>query len=419
MSKQRILYVEAAASAGGSLFSLLELLGALDPQRYEPLVLFLHDNPMIDQYQAQGIRTLRLNPAPEQAAMARPVPAQTAKRDIAARLDQTHIYLGNSYRIAKDFYTLTRFDQRKARQIARIIRDEQVALVHHNNSLHGNRVSVLGARLAGTPQVCHVRMFNRCSWLERSLGRFVDSFIYISKAVEAYYQSIGIPARKGRVVYNPVGAGAFASVTPRADVRRELGLADGDFVACNVGRIVPWKGQDDFLHAMATVVQREPRAKALIVGKPPPTPDATRYYAALQRLVEELALQEHVIFTGFRRDIPSLMSAADVNVHSASEPEPFGRVIVEAMLSGAPVIATKAGGPLDIVDDGADGPAGAAAGCRRHGERHLAAVAAAGTSRSHWSFGESDGAAALFRAAARRAGAEHLPATFELKSFVT
>ncbi len=351
MSKQKILYVEIAATVGGSLFSLLELLRALDPARYEPLVLFLHDNPMIGQFQEQGIRALRLNSAPVQAATPRPAATQTPQRNIAAQLDQHHRYLGNSYRIAKDFYKLARLDQGQARRIAKIAQAERVSLVHHNNSLHGNRVSILAARLAGLPQVCHARMFTDCSWLDRQVGRSVDSFIYISHAVEQYYQSLGIPAAKGRVIYNPVGAQAFEALTPRAEVRRELGLADDDFIACNVGRIVPWKGQDVFLRAMAQVVKQQPRAKALIVGKSPPTPDATQFDAQLQQMVVDLNLQDHVVFTGFRRDIPSLMSACDVNVHSASEPEPFGRVIVEAMLSGAPVIATKAGGPLDIIDE--------------------------------------------------------------------
>jgi glycosyltransferase involved in cell wall biosynthesis len=64
-----------------------------------------------------------------------------------------------------------------------------------------------------------------------------------------------------------------------------------------------------------------------------------------------LQLSDHFIFTGFRADVPRIMATSDIVVHSASEPEPFGRVIVEAMAAGRPVVATAAGGPLDIIED--------------------------------------------------------------------
>jgi glycosyltransferase involved in cell wall biosynthesis len=75
------------------------------------------------------------------------------------------------------------------------------------------------------------------------------------------------------------------------------------------------------------------------------------FYQKLQGMVRELGLSEHVVFTGYRTDVPDLLALSDIVVHSSSEPEPFGRVIVEAMLAGKPVIATAAGGPLDIIED--------------------------------------------------------------------
>ena len=62
-------------------------------------------------------------------------------------------------------------------------------------------------------------------------------------------------------------------------------------------------------------------------------------------------MSDRVILTGVRSDIPRIMAASDIVVHSASEPEPFGRVIVEAMAAGRPVVATAAGGVLDIIED--------------------------------------------------------------------
>ena len=71
----------------------------------------------------------------------------------------------------------------------------------------------------------------------------------------------------------------------------------------------------------------------------------------MQRLMTDLNLKDNIIITGFRSDVPQIMAASDLIVHSASEPEPFGRVVVEALAAQRPIIATAAGGVLDIVKD--------------------------------------------------------------------
>ena len=76
------------------------------------------------------------------------------------------------------------------------------------------------------------------------------------------------------------------------------------------------------------------------------------YEAALKRLCVELGIAGRVHFLGFRRDIPRLMRMMDVIVHASTAPEPFGRVLVEAMLASTPLIASRAGGALEIVQDG-------------------------------------------------------------------
>jgi glycosyltransferase involved in cell wall biosynthesis len=66
-------------------------------------------------------------------------------------------------------------------------------------------------------------------------------------------------------------------------------------------------------------------------------------------------LQDKIVFTGYRQDIPALMKFMDIVVHASNSPEPFGMVVIEGMAMGKPVVATRAGGPLDIVVDGMTG----------------------------------------------------------------
>jgi glycosyltransferase involved in cell wall biosynthesis len=111
------------------------------------------------------------------------------------------------------------------------------------------------------------------------------------------------------------------------------------------GRITRWKGQDVLLRALAKL----PGVHGLIVGEALFTGDDRAFAGELRNLAAELGIADRIHFTGFRRDIVPLLLSVDVVVHCSTSPEPFGRVIVEAMLSGRPLVATKAGGALEIV----------------------------------------------------------------------
>ena len=111
------------------------------------------------------------------------------------------------------------------------------------------------------------------------------------------------------------------------------------------GRITRWKGQDVLLRALAKL----PGVHGLIVGEALFTGDDRAFAGELRNLATELGIADRIHFTGFRRDIVPLLLSVDVVVHCSTSPEPFGRVIVEAMLSGRPLVATKAGGALEIV----------------------------------------------------------------------
>lgn len=115
------------------------------------------------------------------------------------------------------------------------------------------------------------------------------------------------------------------------------------------GRLSPWKGQDVFLHALAKIDS----ARGVIVG------DAlfgeTQFVENLEKLSIQLGVNERVTFAGHRDDIANVMAACDAVVHCSTAPEPFGRVIVEAMLARTPVIASNAGGAKEIVIHGETG----------------------------------------------------------------
>lgn len=344
--RYRILFIEKPTEMGGSVISLYELVRGLDTTLYEPVVLFYGPNPYRERFRVLGLKVMTLSEQPPLLTS-----STGSNRDIAAALSRYGQWLATGYKAAKQLYLAARQDFPLARRLAYLIKDEAVDLVHHNNTLFTNRTTVMAARLAHVPQICHVRMLQNLSFVEKYLAGYIDRFIYISKAVETSYHKQGIPIHKGQVIYNPIDIETFEQVNHSAELRTELGLTQQDRLITNVGRLDWWKGHDYFLQAMAELIQAQPNTKALIVGAPVSNQLGQTYYQKLQQLVTELRLSDHVIFTGLRLDIPRVLAASDIVVHSASEPEPLGRVIIEGMAAGRPVIATAAGGVLDIIED--------------------------------------------------------------------
>jgi glycosyltransferase involved in cell wall biosynthesis len=125
----------------------------------------------------------------------------------------------------------------------------------------------------------------------------------------------------------------------RDEVRAALRIPVDKFVVAMVANLREWKGQHVLLSALSLV----PRSllaslHVLLIGAT--APEDRRYHGALVETKRE-SLSEHVTLLGFRRDIPDLMNASDLIVHASVTPEPFGRVIAEAMALGKVVIAAN------------------------------------------------------------------------------
>lgn len=345
----RVLYVENANSVGGSIISIYRLVQKLNRQHYEPIILFHRPNGYESRFRALGIEVIVLDGEKISQTQADGGHA----RDIAAWLGRYSSTLAHTYRKLKSIYLLGSQTLPESWRIYRIIKDRRVDLVHLNNRLSSNRSGALAARWARTPCLCHVRDFDHLTWFDHWLAKSIGYFAFMSRALEQNLKAVE-PSLRGSVVYDGLELDRFLISQEKTNTRQELGLNDSDFVVGNVGRLVPWKGQEVFLHALAQIKLQIPNLKALIVGEPDPPTD-TAYFQRLQSLVQQLGLSEIVRFTGFHSDIPALMVALDVLVHSSSSPEPFGIVVIEGMAAGKPVIATRAGGVLDIIEDGYNG----------------------------------------------------------------
>ncbi|MFW5867752.1 MAG: glycosyltransferase family 4 protein [Armatimonadota bacterium] len=223
----------------------------------------------------------------------------------------------------------------------------------HTNSAKMHLIAGAAARTRRLPVIWHMRDLmtddDARSWLRRAVARIRPEVIAISEAVASQFE--GMPCTV-RVVPNGIPLEQFEPGPPPEGLREELGLPEGAPVACVVGRLTPWKGHRTLLRAWPEVVARVPDARLLIVGEVAFWEDS--YAEELRSLAEELGVADSVVWAGFRDDVPDVLRLVDL-LALASTDEPFGRVVIEAMAAGLPVVATASGGVPEIVVDGETG----------------------------------------------------------------
>ena len=183
------------------------------------------------------------------------------------------------------------------------------------------------------------------------MGNHFASIVIVNSAAtgDAFIRAGG-QADKVRVVHDGVSAKPFDAVE-RGTIRKlrdELGAGAHPLIGV-FGRLSPWKGQHIFLEAMSEM----PDARGVIVGDCLFGED--EYADTLRVRAGKQDLNGRIHFLGFRQDIPALMCAMDLVVHTSVSAEPFGLVIVEGMLAKRPVIATRAGGAMEIIEEGESG----------------------------------------------------------------
>jgi glycosyltransferase involved in cell wall biosynthesis len=207
-------------------------------------------------------------------------------------------------------------------------------------------------QLYGSPAAVLVGMSDRVVWWQHSIaGRhWLDLAANALPArTIACYSTAAASAQmrlwpRRRTVVIPAGANP---VTGSADAP-PLDLPSGVPIVGIVGRLQSWKGQDRLLRAQGLLRERGLAMHLVIVGGDS-YELSPQYAASLPRLVAELGLQGNVTLTGEVADAMPFIEQLDVLVN-ASDPEPFGIVLLEAMAAGVPVVAVGSGGPVDIVE---------------------------------------------------------------------
>jgi glycosyltransferase involved in cell wall biosynthesis len=249
----------------------------------------------------------------------------------------------------------SRFDLPRFVALARLVRQHEVGLIHGHLFGPSYSASLLGL-LMKLPVVCTLHgqvdlqpeeRFKRIKF--GLLNRGASRLVFVSESLRRFFLGTGLLRSEiTAVIPNGVDAARFNRLPDRS-LRAAFGASDGDFLVGSVGNIRPAKSYDVLLRAAALLRARSVNYRFVVVG------DAdSEWGLSLRSLCEELDLADCVSFPGYLRDVAPALNAFDVYAIT-SQSEGFSISTVEAMAAGLPVVATRCGGPEEIIDDGITG----------------------------------------------------------------
>ncbi len=307
-----ILYLNHVSKMGGAEENLFSLIESLDKKKYTPILICQEDGELPQRLKKIGVEARYLKMRGWRKAK---------------------YFLVNFVTVIKLFIFIKRNNIR----------------LLHINPYRLVPYGALAAKWAKIPSVLSIHDFVDKSKIKRFLINRADKIIVVSDSIGKVFSSCN---DKVRVIYNGVNFSIFDKMIKGEGVKKEFAVGNGTCLVGMVGQITPWKGHQDFLAAAAEVLKKKPSVKFLIVGEALFNKELS--IEKLREISRQYKIDSQVIFTGLRKDIPQLIAALDILVLPSWQ-EPFGRVILEAMAMGKPVIATDCGGPAEIITSGQTG----------------------------------------------------------------
>jgi len=303
--KHVIIYVDSSEISGGGQESLYELVSRVDGERFKPVVFVQPDSKLTQRFYDAGISFEPLSMPP--------------------------IRFGNIVVVLKQILHLRRS-----------MKNLKASLIHSNTSratLYA-LIAKIGMRV---PLIWHVRIPLRDQKLDWLFKRGCDLLITVSRAVGNRFPRID--SKKMQLVYNGVDTYKFKPGKKNKILREKLNIESHHYLLGTVGRLSPEKGLEYLISALKNLSDLRKDVKLIIVGE-----ESTAYRKQLENMIEEKGLQDKVFLLGYRSDIPDLLGAMDLFC-LPSLTEGLNRSCLEAMACGLPVVATRVGGNIEMIED--------------------------------------------------------------------
>lgn len=314
----KILYVSHTSEIAGAEMSLLYILKDIDRKKFIPVTVLTENGPLAERLRNMGIK----------------------------------IYMTPLVNIKKKEPISAFFYFKTVLRLARIIKSEKVSLIHCN-MYTSNQYATLAGFFTGVPLLCHIRNIIGRTCYYNNLLFLTKILIANSKATEQSYRKYLKDAQKSKVIYNSVLLNENNSAVSSSVFRQKYGIAKNAFLIGYIGQIQEVKGIHFLIEAVSCIAKSYPCIRLFVAGDDTLSKQS-EYFPCLKKMCTTLNLNHIVIWGGFVNDTSALYSAIDVLVLPSTY-EPFGRVLIEAMAAGKPVISTRVGGIPEVVEDGITG----------------------------------------------------------------
>ena len=311
----RLCLVVASLDCGGAENQVVELAARLDPERFDTsIALLTHPGEMFEEVRKGGIRVDLVRPTKPRG------PWSDWLDGLIVRLEEDRPEVVHGFIFPT--YLITALAAAKVGGIAAVAGVRSLSLGFESRFPY--------------------------SWLERLGNRLSDCVVGNSEAVRAaaIHRDPGIVG-KFQVIHNGIDVDKYGVGADRLTVRRSLGLGDEHFVVLMVANLIRYKGHREAIQSFARIRAANTHARLVLVGTGPEE-------EALRRMADELGIAPEVMFLGRRRDVPVLLSAADVFL-LASHEEGFPNAVLEAMAAALPIVATDVGGLREQIGGGEAG----------------------------------------------------------------
>ena len=320
---KQILYVSPFSHIGGGEISILTVIANLNKREFRPILVCYEDGPFVEKARRSGIETIVFRRAG----------------------------------LISEFSIVWK--------LVRCIKEKEICLVHVNSL---DIRAGIAAWLAGIPFIGHLRVIFPFTWRDRLFIRLSRAAIAVSEVAASEFCKYSEAYRNKFIIIPNVAD--IPEAVRASPLRSEFNIPESAILVGMAGRMDPFKGHTVFIDAAAIIKKSVPQAKFFIIGSASPGKyGESEYLAMLKKRIGELGLTDSFIFAGFRDDILSTIAALDIMVVPSCVirkgahiiTEGFGRVAIEAMAVGVPVVASATGGLKEIIEDGVSGilvPAG-------------------------------------------------------------
>ncbi len=341
MTKKRILIIDESLGFGGAISSIGSALRHIEKDNYEfYVILSFKDTKFGEDY----FKAKKVYQIPRYDIQA----PKNVRRFLGKFVHKLFCYFLFTINIYIDHIP------RLIRYLI-IIENEKINIVHTNSCIRTNLVGIIAAKISRRPCISHIRNYEKIFGMTKKMydRKFIKRIIVNTNDQKKFLIKQNVREADIEQICEGIEMDKFNRKQGDNYLFETLSIPRRELSIGMVGMLTRWKGQEVLINAVNKIKDSISNFYIFFIGDTITKGDSYKGY--LMSLVKEFKLDENIIFTGLRNDISDILPSLDIFVHASINPEPFGRVIIEAMAASLSVIASDAGGPLEIIENGYDG----------------------------------------------------------------